>query len=51
MWGCSRHWYQLPAELRAKLWGAYADHGIGSDEHNAALDAIDDWLKGKDLHE
>lgn len=23
MWGCSRHWFALPAALRAKVWRAY----------------------------
>lgn len=23
MWGCSKHWFQLPASLRAKVWAAY----------------------------
>lgn len=23
MWGCRRHWYALPAVLRAKVWRAY----------------------------
>lgn len=23
MWGCRKHWYTLPAVLRAKIWKAY----------------------------
>jgi len=23
MWGCKRHWFMLPAVLRAKVWKAY----------------------------
>jgi hypothetical protein len=23
MWGCKRHWFMLPALLRAKIWRAY----------------------------
>ncbi len=23
MWGCSKHWFILPANLRAKIWRAY----------------------------
>ena len=23
MWGCSSHWYKLPAAIRAKIWRAY----------------------------
>jgi hypothetical protein len=23
MWGCKRHWFALPATLRAKIWAAY----------------------------
>jgi len=28
-WGCSKHWFTLPAILRAKLWRAYV---IGQEE-------------------
>lgn len=44
LWGCVAHWYRLPRTLRGRLSVAYADHGIGSREHDAALDAIDAWL-------
>lgn len=23
MWGCRKHWYMLPAALRARVWAAY----------------------------
>ena len=23
MWGCNRHWFMLPRELRAKIWATY----------------------------
>lgn len=23
MWGCTKHWYMLPRELRSKIWAAY----------------------------
>jgi hypothetical protein len=23
LWGCRRHWFRLPARLRAKIWAAY----------------------------
>ncbi|MDH7973720.1 hypothetical protein QH494_16125 [Sphingomonas sp. AR_OL41] len=23
MWGCKRHWYMLPAELRRKIWRTF----------------------------
>lgn len=23
MWGCSAHWFRLPATLRSKIWAAY----------------------------
>jgi hypothetical protein len=23
MWGCKRHWYTLPAELRRRIWRCY----------------------------
>lgn len=22
-WGCGKHWYQLPEDLRARIWRAY----------------------------
>ena len=24
MWGCKRHWFMLPAHLRAAIWRAYS---------------------------
>jgi hypothetical protein len=23
MWGCSKHWFTLPVELRNRVWAAY----------------------------
>lgn len=23
MWGCKKHWFKLPASLRAKVWATY----------------------------
>lgn len=23
MWGCSKHWFRLPAKLRAEIWRTY----------------------------
>ena len=23
MWGCKRHWFMLPASLRARIWATY----------------------------
>lgn len=38
---CAPHWYQLPEELRAKVWRTYRQHGMGSAEHtDAMLDAV-----------
>lgn len=24
MWGCKKHWFKLPASLRARVWRAYS---------------------------
>lgn len=32
MWGCKRHWYQLPKALRDKVWATYR---IGQEETGA----------------
>lgn len=29
MWGCRKHWYQLPAKLRAAVWATYK---VGQEE-------------------
>lgn len=23
LWGCGRHWFKLPRQLRLRIWGAY----------------------------
>ena len=26
LWGCKRHWYALPAKLRARIWATYVPY-------------------------
>jgi hypothetical protein len=40
MLACSRHWYQVPRQLRAAVWRAWADGaGAGTAAHTAAITA------------
>lgn len=34
MWGCSKHWFMLPREIRTKIWAAYR---IGQEEGLATV--------------
>ena len=48
---CRKHWYMVPARLRAKVWNAWADGtGAGSKAHQeailAAVEAVDRKLGG-----
>lgn len=49
MWGCSKHWYALPAELRGRIWRAYRagqeEDGRPSREYLAAAHEIQEWIK------
>lgn len=44
LWGCSRHWYTLPAEIRDALWQGYT-RGKFSPEWIAANDAALAWIQ------
>lgn len=48
-WGCSKHWFTLPANLRAKIWQTYR---IGqekdmkpSKEYIEASKEVQEWIK------
>lgn len=48
MWGCRKHWYALPAALRAEVWRAYrpgqeADMRPSADYLGVAR-KVQDWL-------
>lgn len=45
-YACRAHWFSIPRELRDRLWMAYRYNGPLSDEHVAAMEACDEFLKG-----
>lgn len=48
MWGCSFHWYRLPAMLRHKIWRAYAPGQevslTPSEEYVKVAREVQDWI-------
>lgn len=48
MWGCSTHWFKLPARLRAKIWATYkAGQEITKTPSEAYLEAskeVQQWI-------
>jgi hypothetical protein len=49
LWGCKRHWYALPAELRTKIWRCYRP-GQEKDlsprpDYIAVAREVQDWIK------
>jgi hypothetical protein len=42
---CQRHWYSIPKPLRSEVWRAYRTHGMGSEEHTAAITAAIEFLE------
>ena len=49
MWGCKKHWYSLPIDLRNAIWKAYRPGqertGTPSSEYVAAARAVQEWIK------
>lgn len=49
MWGCSPHWFKLPAGLRARVWAAYRPgqeiDGTPSTEYIEVAEAVQQWIK------
>jgi len=49
LWGCKRHWYYLPQELRNKVWDAYVPgQEIRKDptvEYMNVMAELDKWIK------
>lgn len=50
MWGCSRHWFKLPKEIRDKIWAAYnigqeTDMSLVTREYLAAAQEAEDWIR------
>lgn len=48
MWGCRRHWYALPKNLRDKIWRTYKKgqeiRKDPSPEYIAAAYEVQDWI-------
>ena len=49
MWGCKKHWYALPAELRREIWRCYRP-GQEIDQrpsttYIAVARRVQDWIK------
>lgn len=49
MWGCRKHWFALPAEIRSRIWAAYRP---GQEEdmdvsraYAEAARAAQDWIR------
>lgn len=49
MWGCFKHWMQLPQFLRKKIWVAYRPgqevNGTPSDEYLAVALEVQEWIQ------
>lgn len=46
MFACRAHWYSLPKPLRDRLWSAYQNEGVLSDEYFEAAEACRSYLEG-----
>lgn len=48
-WGCKKHWYTLPKELRTKIWKAYVPGQEikmnPSKEYLTAAEEVQEWIK------
>jgi hypothetical protein len=53
MWGCSRHWFRLPSEIRMKIWRAYRPGQEEDLSPSAAyLEAAEEaqaWIRGRSV--
>lgn len=51
LWGCKKHWFMLPKELRDKIWETYSPGQeitkTPSIEYLDAAQAVQDWIKDK----
>jgi len=49
MWGCSAHWFKLPAYLRAKIWKSYRPgqevNLTPSREYLEVAEEVQRWIK------
>lgn len=48
MWGCKKHWYQLPKKFRNKIWATYRPgQEITKDpspQYRAVLREVQEWI-------
>jgi hypothetical protein len=53
MWGCSVHWFKLPAALRFKVWAAYRPgqelNGTPSAAYIEVAKQVQQWIKDQDV--
>jgi hypothetical protein len=49
MWGCSAHWFKLPAALRSKVWATYKPgqeiNGTPSEAYLKVAREVQEWIK------
>lgn len=49
LWGCKKHWYRLPMDLRNKIWATYRpgqEKSLDpSSEYLDAADQVQDWIR------
>jgi hypothetical protein len=49
MWGCSQHWFKLPASLRQKVWRAYEPgqeiDGTPSERYLEVAKEVQAWIQ------
>lgn len=49
MWGCSQHWFKLPAALRSKVWATYRPgqeiNGTPSAAYVEVAKEVQQWVK------
>lgn len=48
LWGCKRHWFQLPKSLRNKIWATYEPgqevDGTPSDSYLKVAREVQEWV-------
>ncbi len=49
MWGCKKHWFRLPKDLRDRIWRTYEPGQeismTPSADYLAAADVVDKWIR------
>lgn len=51
MWGCKKHWFMLPKQLRDRIWATYRPGQEitkdPSDEYMAAALSVQRWIRDR----